>query len=245
MALLETHRLTAFYGDFQALYGIDLELREGETLAIIGANGAGKSTFLKTIAGLLPAPPESVAFDGRPIGGLPAAEIVRLGISLVPEGRRLFPSLSVEENLEIGAYGRRESGYWTLERVYELFPALAERREAPSQTLSGGQQQMAAIGRALMSNPRVLLCDEISLGLAPIVIRNIYAALPQDQGERRQRDPGRAGHRAGAAGGRPRVLLPGGPHVADRAALRAQPRENSHGVLRRMIGLDRTPCCRA
>jgi branched-chain amino acid transport system ATP-binding protein len=179
MALLRTHRLTAFYGDFQALYGIDLELDEGETVAIIGANGAGKSTFLKTIAGLLPAHPDSVTFDGRPIGGQPAADIVGAGISLVPEGRRLFPSLSVEENLLIGAYGRRERGYWSLERVYGLFPALAERRDAPSHTLSGGQQQMAAIGRALMSNPRVLLCDEISLGLAPIVIRDIYAAMPK------------------------------------------------------------------
>ena len=179
MALLETHRLTAFYGDFQALYGIDLNLDAGETLAIIGANGAGKSTFLKAVTGLLPAESGSVVLDGRPIGGLPPAEIVRLGISLVPEGRRLFPSLSVEENLRIGAYGRREAGYWTLERIYELFPALVERREAPSQTLSGGEQQMAAIGRALMSNPRVLLCDEISLGLAPVVIRRIYAALPR------------------------------------------------------------------
>jgi branched-chain amino acid transport system ATP-binding protein len=178
MALLEAHRLTAFYGDFQALYGIDLELGEGETIAIIGANGAGKSTFLKTVAGMLRAPPDGVVLDGRPIGGLPVAEIVRLGISLVPEGRRLFPSLSVEENLKIGGYGRREAGYWTLPRLYELFPVLAARREAPSQTLSGGQQQMAAIGRALMANPRVLLCDEISLGLAPIVIRDIYAALP-------------------------------------------------------------------
>lgn len=179
MTLLAVHRLTAFYGDFQALYGIDLELKEGETLAIIGANGAGKSTLLKTITGLLPAAPQSVVFDGRPIGGLATAEIVRLGISLVPEGRRLFPSLSVEENLKIGAYGRRDAGYWSLERIYDLFPALAERRDAPSQTLSGGQQQMTAIGRALMSNPRVLLCDEISLGLAPIVIRSIYAALPR------------------------------------------------------------------
>src|SRR5262245_16379134 len=179
MALLEAHRLAAFYGDFQALYGIDLELAEGETVAIIGANGAGKSTFLKTVAGMLPAPAASITFDGRPIGGLPVADIVRLGISLVPEGRRLFPSLSVEENLKIGAYGRREAGYWSLQRIYDLFPALAERREVPSQTLSGGQQQMTAIGRALMSNPRVLLCDEISLGLAPIVIRDIYAALPK------------------------------------------------------------------
>jgi branched-chain amino acid transport system ATP-binding protein len=178
MALIETRRLTAFYGDFQALYGIDLRLEEGETLAIIGANGAGKSTFLKTIAGLLPATPERVIFAGRPIGGLPAPQIARLGISLVPEGRRLFPSLTVEENLRIGAYARRESGYWALEPIYDLFPALAARRHVPSHTLSGGEQQMAAIGRALMANPRVLLCDELSLGLAPVVIRNIYAALP-------------------------------------------------------------------
>jgi branched-chain amino acid transport system ATP-binding protein len=179
MALLEVHRLAAFYGDFQALYGIDLELNEGETIAIIGANGAGKSTFLKTIAGLLGAPAERVLLDGVPIGGLPAAQIVRRGISLVPEGRRLFPSLRVEENLLIGAYGRREAGYWSLDRLYDLFPSLARRREASSLTLSGGEQQMAAIGRALMANPRVLLCDEISLGLAPIVVRDIYAALPR------------------------------------------------------------------
>ena len=182
MPLLQVRRLKAFYGDFQALYGIDLTLSEGETLSIIGANGAGKSTFLRTVAGLLPAEPEAVVFGGRPIGGRPVPEIVRLGISLVPEGRRLFPSLNVEENLRIGAYGRREPGYWSLERVYALFPALAERRHAPSHSLSGGQQQMAAIGRALMGNPRVLLCDEISLGLAPIVIRDIYAAMPKIKG---------------------------------------------------------------
>jgi len=179
MALIETRRLTAFYGDFQALYGIDLRLEEGKTLAIIGANGAGKSTFLKTIAGLLPATPESVIFAGRPIGGLPAPRIARLGISLVPEGRRLFPSLTVEENLRIGAYARRQAGYWSLQPIYDLFPALAARRHVPSHTLSGGEQQMVAIGRALMANPRVLLCDEISLGLAPVVTRNIYAALPR------------------------------------------------------------------
>jgi branched-chain amino acid transport system ATP-binding protein len=177
--LLQTRALTAFYGDFQALYGIDIELRAGETLAIIGANGAGKSTFLKSIAGLIRNAPDSILFDGRAIGALPAAEVMKLGISLVPEGRRLFPSLSVEENLLIGRYGRDAEGPWSLEEIYHLFPVLRERRHVPSTTLSGGQQQMAAIGRALISNPRILLCDEISLGLAPIVIRDIYAALPR------------------------------------------------------------------
>ena len=175
-ALLETRDLTAFYGDFQALFGISLSVAEGQTVAIIGANGAGKSTFLKTIAGLLPTKREAVVFDGQEIGGERAFHVVRRGIALVPEGRKLFPSLTVEENVLIGAYGR--SGSWTLERIYGLFPILAERRHQPATTLSGGQQQMCAIGRALMAGPRLLLCDEISLGLAPIVIRDIYAALP-------------------------------------------------------------------
>ncbi len=177
MAMLETHDLTAFYGDFQALFGITLTLDEGETVAIIGANGAGKSTFLKAVAGLLPRPARAVRFDNRDIGALPAYDIVKLGIALVPEGRRLFSSLSVEENLLVGAYGRHTDGPWDLPAIYRLFPALRERRNAPSTALSGGQQQMVAIGRSLMSNPRVLLCDELSLGLAPIIIRDIYAAL--------------------------------------------------------------------
>ena len=177
MAMLETHDLSAFYGDFQALFGITLTLEEGETVAIIGANGAGKSTFLKTVAGLLRRPPPAVRFDNRDIGALPAYDIVKLGIALVPEGRRLFSSLSVEENLLVGAYGRRIAGPWDLPAIYRLFPVLHERRHAASTALSGGQQQMVAIGRSLMSNPRVLLCDEISLGLAPIIIRDIYAAL--------------------------------------------------------------------
>ena len=177
MAVLETSELTAFYGDFQALFGINFLLNEGETVAIIGANGAGKSTFLKAIAGLLPRPAAAVRLHGREVGAVPAYEIVKLGVSLVPEGRRLFSSLSVEENLLVGAYGRRTPGPWSLSSVYQLFPILQERRHTPSTALSGGQQQMVAIGRSLMSNPRILLCDELSLGLAPIVIRDIYAAL--------------------------------------------------------------------
>jgi branched-chain amino acid transport system ATP-binding protein len=183
MPLLQTRGLTAFYGDFQALYGIDTTLEKGETIAIIGANGAGKSTFLKAIAGLIHGAADSVLLDGSPIGARPAADIVKLGIALVPEGRRLFPSLNVEENLLIGGYGRKAPGPWTLDRVYALFPILKERRASTTPTLSGGQQQMAAIGRALMSNPRILLCDEISLGLAPIIIADIYAALPQIKAE--------------------------------------------------------------
>ena len=183
MPRLQTRQLTAFYGDFQALYGIDTVLEKGETIAIIGANGAGKSTFLKSLAGLIRGPADSVLLDGEPIGARPAAEIVRRGIALVPEGRRLFPSLTVEENLLIGGYGRTSAGPWTLDRVYSMFPILRERRAAATPTLSGGQQQMAAIGRALMSNPRILLCDEISLGLAPIIIADIYASLPQIKAE--------------------------------------------------------------
>jgi len=175
--LLSTHGLQAFYGDAQALFGIDFELAAGELVAIIGANGAGKSTFLKCLAGLVKAPRDAVRLRGEAIGGLPPGDVVRRGLALVPEGRRLFPSLSVEENLLMGATARR-AGTWNLQRVYGLFPALLEKRRQPAPALSGGQQQMVAIGRALMSNPQVLLCDELSLGLAPIVIREIYQAMP-------------------------------------------------------------------
>jgi branched-chain amino acid transport system ATP-binding protein len=183
MALLETRGLSGFYGDFQALWGIDTCLQPGETVAVIGANGAGKSTYLKAIAGLVSRPTNSVWFDGRPISMLSAAEIMKLGIALVPEGRRLFPSLTVEENLLIGRYGRNIAGPWSLQRIYSLFPAVEARRYSASTTLSGGEQQMTAIGRALISNPRVLLCDEISLGLAPIIVRDLYEALLQVRAE--------------------------------------------------------------
>jgi branched-chain amino acid transport system ATP-binding protein len=181
MSLLATHALNAFYGDFQALYGVDIDLEPRETVSIIGANGAGKSTLLRTIVGLLSSEPEAVTFDGGSIGGRPAAQVMRLGIAMVPEGRRLFPSLTVEENLRIGGDNRKGDGRWNLETVFDLFPVLRERRRQPGTALSGGQQQMVAIGRALMSNPRLLLCDEISLGMAPIVVNDIYAALPKIQ----------------------------------------------------------------
>jgi branched-chain amino acid transport system ATP-binding protein len=175
--LLEVRALDAHYGDFQALFGVSIKVDAGQVVAVIGANGAGKTTLLASIAGLIRARHDAIIFEGLPIGDEPAHAVVARGIALVPEGRRLFPSLSVEENLLIGGQlGRR--GPWNLERIYALFPVLSERRNQPSTALSGGQQQMVAIGRALMSNPKLLLCDEISLGLAPIVVRDIYAQLP-------------------------------------------------------------------
>ena len=175
--LLSVRGLDAFYGDYQALFGVSMEIVRGEAIAVIGANGAGKSTLLKSIAGLLRSRPDAIVFDGAPIGGMAAYAVGARGIALMPEGRGLFPSLTVEENLLIGGQLGRP-GRWTLQRVYELFPALGERRTLPSTALSGGQQQMAALGRALMANPKLLLCDEISLGLAPIAVRDIYARLP-------------------------------------------------------------------
>jgi branched-chain amino acid transport system ATP-binding protein len=176
VTLLSVRGLSAFYGSFQALFDVSLEAGEGETVAVIGANGAGKTTVLRTIAGALPVPASAVRFDGAPVGGRPAHELVDRGIVLVPEGRRIFPSLTVEENLLIGAY-RGRPGRWTLARVFELFPVLAERRRQPGTNLSGGEQQMLAIGRGLMANPRLLLIDEISLGLAPAVVKQLYDVL--------------------------------------------------------------------
>lgn len=175
--MLQAQGITAAYGDAQALFGIDFSMQAGEIVALIGANGAGKSTFLKTLTGLLPVKSGSLTFDGQSLNQIDAGDIVKLGLAMVPEGRRLFPSLTVEENLLMGTLSGRQ-GAWNLARVCKLFPILQEKRHMPSTSLSGGQQQMVAIGRALMSNPRLLLCDEISLGLAPVVIREIYAALP-------------------------------------------------------------------
>lgn len=180
--LLETTGLSAFYGDFQALYDIDVKVGENETVAIVGANCAGKSSLLKTLTGLIPSRGQAIMFDGIDIGKLPAHRLPSLGLAMVPEGRKLFASLSVEENLMTGAY-RGRPGPWTLDRIYDLFPILRERRNSPGTALSGGQQQMVAIGRALMSNPRLLLCDEISLGLAPIVVGQIYDIIPTIRGE--------------------------------------------------------------
>src|SRR4051812_19309260 len=176
--LLEVTALDAFYGDFQALFGVSLSVGHREVVAVIGANGSGKSTLLNAIAGLIPSRRNGILFDGEPIGERPAYDVVGRGIALVPEGRRLFPSLSVEENLQIGGQLGRP-GPWSLRRIYELFPVLGQRRNSSSAELSGGQQQMVAIGRALMANPTLLLCDEISLGLAPIVVRDIYRRTPE------------------------------------------------------------------
>lgn len=177
-ALLTVSNLEAWYGDAKVLHGLSFGLKKGEMLALIGSNGAGKSTLLKCLCGLLPKKTGTISFAGQPIHTLTANDIVARGIAMVPEGRRLFPSLSVEENLILGGKVKR-SGPWTLQAVYDVFPILKEKRNAPSTSLSGGQQQMVAIGRALMSNPDLILLDELSLGLAPIVIKDIYALLPK------------------------------------------------------------------
>ena len=175
--VLSIRDLNARYGDFQALFNVSFDLDEGELLALIGANGAGKSTLMRAISGLLQTEDHMIRHRGMPIGGLSPDKTALRGIALVPEGRRLFRSLSVEENLIIGGQGGRK-GQWNLDSVYALFPILKEKRRNPGTSLSGGQQQMVAIGRALMSNPELILFDEISLGLAPVVIKDIYAALP-------------------------------------------------------------------
>ncbi len=174
--MLELRDVDVFYGDFQALFKVSFKVEEGQTFACIGANGGGKSTLLRTIAGAMRPRSGEVLFHGKPVDSIAAHDRVKLGIALVPEGRRVFPSLSVLENLQIGAYGGRK-GDWHMESVLELFPLLKPLLKRQASSLSGGEQQALAIGRALMSNPELLLLDEVSLGLAPVVIKRIYEAM--------------------------------------------------------------------
>jgi len=177
--ILSTHGLCTGYGDFQALFSVDFEVMRGEVVALIGANGAGKSTLLKTIMGLLPSNQEMIRHAGVSVGGSAPYQMVQKGFAMVPEGRRLFAGMTVEDNLLVALdHGRRNgTATWTMQRVLDLFPALASMRKRLVEKMSGGQQQMVAIGRALLSQPEVLLCDEISLGLAPKVIGEIYDSM--------------------------------------------------------------------
>ncbi len=177
--MLRLENVHASYGPIKALDGITLEIREGEIVSLIGSNGAGKSTCLMTISGILTPVSGSISLNGRNIAGLPPHEIVALGVCQVPEGRRIFPRLSVRENLEMGAYLDRGDFAATLVRVFKLFPILEERSAQYGGTLSGGEQQMLAIGRALMANPGILLLDEPSLGLAPIMVSKIFRTIQE------------------------------------------------------------------
>jgi branched-chain amino acid transport system ATP-binding protein len=180
VALLEVKELHTFYGNIEALKGVSLEVEEGEVVTLIGSNGAGKSTTLRSISGLTPPREGTIKFDGKEIGETAPQEIVRLGISQAPEGRRVFPRMSVRENLELGAFLRRdESIRGDLDRVYELFPRLKERERQKAGTMSGGEQQMLAIGRALMAKPRLLLLDEPAMGLAPVLVERIYETVAE------------------------------------------------------------------
>jgi len=176
MSVLELQEVDVFYGDFQALFKVSLKVEEGQTFACIGANGGGKSTLLRTVAGLQRPASGNVLFRGEPVDQVPAHDRVGMGIALVPEGRRVFPSLTVFENLQIGAYGGRK-GDWDTDSVMDLFPLLKPLVKRQASSLSGGEQQALAIGRALMANPELLLLDEVSLGLAPVVIKRIYEAM--------------------------------------------------------------------
>jgi len=176
-ALLNIENLSVFYGEFRALFGVDIAVKAGEIVSMIGANGAGKSSLLKAIVGQVGRIEGRIAFDGDDLARLSTPEIVARGVALVPEGRRLFPSLTVEENLTIGQEIGR-GGDLGFDEIYRYFPILWEKRRQKTRELSGGQQQMAALARALLANPRLLLCDEISLGLAPVAIAALYQVIP-------------------------------------------------------------------
>jgi branched-chain amino acid transport system ATP-binding protein len=180
MAMLELEDVHTFYGNIEALKGISLKVEEGECVTLIGSNGAGKSTTLRSISGLTPPRVGSIRFEGRDIGETAPQEIVRLGISQSPEGRKIFPRMTVRENLELGAYLRRDEDVDSdLERVYDLFPRLKEREKQKAGTMSGGEQQMVAMGRALMASPKILLLDEPSMGLAPVLVERIYETIAE------------------------------------------------------------------
>ena len=178
MPLLSVEGLSVYYGQFRAVHDLSFSVDRSEIVSIIGANGAGKSSLLKAILGQVDRREGKIVFNGDEIGALETPEIIRKGIALVPEGRRLFASLSVEENLRLGWKIGRQTGF-TLEEIYSIFPLLKQKRRQPARELSGGQQQMVALGRALLADPRILLCDEISLGLAPTIISDLYALLPK------------------------------------------------------------------
>jgi branched-chain amino acid transport system ATP-binding protein len=180
MALLELYDIHTFYGNIEALKGISLEVEEGEVVTLIGSNGAGKSTTLRSISGLTPPREGSIRFEDREIGETPPQDIVRLGVSQSPEGRHCFSRMTVRENLDLGAYLRRDGNIESdLQRVYELFPRLKERERQKAGTMSGGEQQMLAIGRALMADPKLLLLDEPSMGLAPVLVERIYETIAE------------------------------------------------------------------
>jgi branched-chain amino acid transport system ATP-binding protein len=177
MALLEVDDIHTFYGNIEALKGISLTVDEGEIVTLIGSNGAGKSTTLRSISGVTPAREGRICFNGEDITGVPPQEIVQRGISQSPEGRHVFPRMTVRENLDMGAYLRRDPYDEDMDRVFELFPRLKERERQKAGTMSGGEQQMLAIGRALMARPKLLLLDEPSMGIAPILVDRIYETI--------------------------------------------------------------------
>ena len=181
--LLEIEDLRVHYGKVEALKGVSLTVEEGEIVSLIGGNGAGKTTTLKTVSGVRPVTSGRIVFDGNDIVGTKPHKLVELGLCQAPEGRGIFPGMTVMENLEMGAYARRQKGGPDLERVFDLFPRLRERRKQPGGTLSGGEQQMLAIGRALMARPRVLLLDEPSMGLAPMLVAQIFSIIREINGQ--------------------------------------------------------------